>query len=109
LKTKENILDKIESPKDLKTLTLTQGVNLCAALRELIINQLSETPGHFSASLGVVELTVTIHAVFNTPDDKLVWDVGHQAYAHKILTGRKESFKTLRKFRGIINNRSTIV
>lgn len=96
-----NILNSIDFPKDLKGLSVFDGALLCNDVRRLIIDQLSQTPGHFSASLGVVELTVAIHSVFNIPDDKLVWDVGHQTYAHKILTGRKNSFSKLRKYNGL--------
>lgn len=91
----------MSSPKDLKSLLIEDQIFLCDEVRNQIIIQLSKTPGHFSSSLGVVELTVAIHSVFNTPDDKLIWDVGHQSYAHKILTGRKESFSTLRNYGGL--------
>ncbi len=74
---------------------------LCKELREFIIDVVSENPGHFGASLGVVELTVALHYVYNTPIDKLIWDVGHQAYGHKILTGRRDVFHTNRKYKGI--------
>ena len=101
METKISILDKVTEPSDLRTLLLADQVLLCDEVRQEIIKQLSETPGHFSASLGVVELTVAIHAVFNTPEDKLVWDVGHQTYAHKILTGRRAVFSTLRRHQGL--------
>ena len=101
MKTKNSILDKISQPKDLKSLSIDNQITLCDELREQIINQLSQTPGHFSASLGVVELTVAIHSVFNTPEDKLIWDVGHQTYAHKIITGRKKEFSSLRRYKGL--------
>lgn len=91
----------MNSPKDLKSLLIEDQIFLCDEVRNQIITQLSKTPGHFSSSLGVVELTVAIHSVFNTPDDKLIWDVGHQSYAHKILTGRKEFFPTLRNYGGL--------
>lgn len=96
-----SILDKINYPEDLKNLTLEELEQLCADLRSFIIDQLSEHPGHFASSLGTVELTVALHYVFNTPYDKLVWDVGHQAYGHKILTGRKKEFHTNRQFGGL--------
>ena len=94
-------LDKIDSPSDLKKLSVGQLPQLCDELRSFIIEQLSHNPGHFASSLGVVELTVAIHYVFDTPYDKLVWDVGHQAYGHKILTGRRTAFGTNRKKGGI--------
>jgi len=95
------ILDRINYPSDIKKLTNEELIKLCADLREYIIDIISENPGHFGASLGVVELTVALHYVYNTPIDKLIWDVGHQAYGHKILTGRKDKFNTLRKLNGI--------
>ncbi|MDR0427126.1 MAG: 1-deoxy-D-xylulose-5-phosphate synthase [Dysgonamonadaceae bacterium] len=96
-----HLLSDINSPKDLRTLKLDQLKSVCEELRQYIIEVLAENPGHFGSSLGSVELTVALHYVFNTPYDKIVWDVGHQAYGHKILTGRRESFKTLRKLGGI--------
>ncbi len=98
---KKKILSKINSPADLKQLKEKELIRLCDELREFIIDAVSLNPGHFGASLGVVELTVALHYVFNTPFDKLVWDVGHQAYAHKILTGRRDQFYTNRKYKGI--------
>lgn len=94
-------LEKINSPADLKKLSIDELPQLCEELREFIIAETSSNPGHLGASLGVVELTVAIHYVFDTPNDKLVWDVGHQAYAHKILTGRRDQFHTNRKYKGI--------
>ena len=94
-------LSKIQSPKDLRKLSLDQLQGLAEELREYIIKVVSENEGHLGASLGVVELTLLLHYVFNTPKDLLIWDVGHQAYGHKILTGRKDSFKTLRQKNGI--------
>ena len=96
-----NILDHIQYPDDLRQLPPDKLGQVCSELRQYIIDVLSENPGHLGASLGTVELTVALHYVFNTPFDRIVWDVGHQAYGHKILTGRKESFHTLRKFGGI--------
>ncbi len=96
-----SLLDKINSPEDLKKIAPEDLPQVCEELREFIIDALSCTPGHFGASLGVVELSVALHYVFNTPDDKLIWDVGHQAYGHKILTGRRDVFHTNRKFKGI--------
>ncbi len=95
------LLKKINSPDDLKKLDQAQLVQLCEELRHFIIDNVSVYGGHFGASLGVVELTVALHYVFNTPYDQLVWDVGHQAYGHKILTGRKEAFHTNRQYGGI--------
>jgi 1-deoxy-D-xylulose-5-phosphate synthase len=95
------LLSNINSPQDLKKLDQVQLVELCEELRQFIIDNVSVYGGHFGASLGVVELTVALHYVFNTPTDQLVWDVGHQAYGHKILTGRKEEFHTNRMYGGI--------
>lgn len=95
------LLDNIDSPADLKKLSIDKLPQLCTELRQFIIEQLSHNPGHFAASLGVVELTVAIHYVFDCPQDKLIWDVGHQAYGHKILTGRRKIFDTNRKHGGL--------
>jgi len=95
------LLSKVDSPADLRKLSLDQLPELCRELRQDIIDEVSVNPGHFASSLGVVELTVALHYVFNTPEDRIVWDVGHQAYGHKILTGRRDSFKTNRQFGGI--------
>jgi 1-deoxy-D-xylulose-5-phosphate synthase len=97
----KNLLASIDSPADLKKLEVSQLPQLCEELREFIVDTLADNPGHFGASLGVVELTVALHYVYDTPDDKLVWDVGHQAYGHKILTGRKDVFHTNRKYKGV--------
>lgn len=94
-------LQDINSPADLKKLNIDQLQDVCAELREFIIEQLSLNPGHFASSLGTVELTVALHYLYNTPYDRLVWDVGHQAYSHKILTGRRERFHTNRKLGGL--------
>ena len=94
-------LDQIQTPEDLRKLSLEELPTLCQELRRFIIEQTAEHPGHLGSSLGVVELTVALHYVFDTPDDKLVWDVGHQAYCHKILTGRKDQFHTTRCYNGI--------
>ena len=94
-------LDIIHTPEDLRKLSLEELPALCQELRRFIIEQTAEHPGHLGSSLGVVELTVALHYVFDTPHDKLVWDVGHQAYCHKILTGRKEQFSTNRCYGGI--------
>ncbi|MEO7990815.1 MAG: 1-deoxy-D-xylulose-5-phosphate synthase [Chryseolinea sp.] len=95
------LLSQINSPKDIKKLDQAQLVQLCDELRQFIIDNVSVYGGHFGASLGVVEMTVALHYVFDTPNDQLVWDVGHQAYGHKILTGRKEEFHTNRMYGGI--------
>lgn len=95
------LLSKINSPADVKKLDQAQLFQLCDELRHFIIDNVSVYGGHFGASLGVVELTVALHYVFNTPYDQLVWDVGHQAYGHKILTGRKDKFHSNRLYRGI--------
>ena len=95
------LLSSVNYPSDLKQLNVEQLPKLSEELRQFIIDVISHNPGHLSASLGTVEMTVAIHYVFNTPDDKLIWDVGHQAYPHKILTGRKEIFQTLRTYKGI--------
>ena len=95
------LLESINYPDDLKKLSVEQLQQLAQELRQFIIEMISRTPGHFGASLGVVELTVALHYVFNTPYDRIVWDVGHQAYGHKILTGRRDRFNTLRQLNGI--------
>ena len=97
----ENLLFKITTPEDLRKLDPSELVQVSAELRQFIIDVVCNNPGHFGASLGVVELTVALHYVFNTPYDKIIWDVGHQAYGHKILTGRREIFATNRKYKGI--------
>ena len=94
-------LPKINSPKDLKRLAVTELPAVCDELRRDIIKELANNPGHFASSLGTVELTVALHYVFDTPEDRIVWDVGHQAYGHKILTGRRDAFSTNRKFHGL--------
>ena len=96
-----SLLNSISIPEDLRQLSVDQLPEVCNELRQDIIKEVSCNPGHFAASLGTVELTVALHYVFNTPYDRIVWDVGHQAYGHKILTGRRESFSTNRKFKGI--------
>ena len=95
------LLDKIRNPEDLRKLDVEQLPQLCQELRQEIIEEVSVNPGHFASSLGVVELTVALHYVYDTPEDRIVWDVGHQAYAHKLLTGRREQFFTNRKLGGI--------
>ena len=94
-------INRIDSPADLKKLQPEELPAVCAELRQFIIEALSKNPGHLASSLGAIELTVALHYVFDTPQDKLVWDVGHQAYAHKILTGRRDRFHTNRQFKGL--------
>lgn len=96
-----DILTQIGYPSDLRALPESKLEEVCAALRRFIIDEVSEHPGHFASSLGAVELTVALHYVYNTPEDRIVWDVGHQAYPHKILTGRREKFSTLRQKGGL--------
>lgn len=96
-----NLLNTITFPEDLRQLSVEELPEVCKELRQDIIKEVSCNPGHFAASLGTVELTVALHYVFNTPYDRIVWDVGHQAYGHKILTGRREAFSTNRKFKGV--------
>jgi 1-deoxy-D-xylulose-5-phosphate synthase len=98
---KNSVLEKVDFPEDIKKLTLNELETLAAEIREEIIETVSKNGGHLASSLGTVELTLAIHYVFDAPKDKLIWDVGHQAYAHKIITGRKDRFHTLRKRGGI--------
>ena len=104
MKTETNtypLLEAIDTPADLRKLTADQLPEVCEELRRDILEEVSHNPGHVASNLGTVELTVALHYVFNTPYDRIVWDVGHQAYGHKILTGRRETFHTNRKFKGI--------
>jgi len=96
-----NLLEKIKYPEDLRHLSVDELPQVCQELREDIVQELSVNPGHLASSLGVAEITVALHYVYNTPEDRIVWDVGHQAYGHKILTGRREQFCTNRKLGGI--------
>ena len=98
---KFTLLNSISYPDDLRRLKVDQLPQLCEELRKDIVDELSVNPGHLASSLGVVEITVALHYVYNTPDDRIVWDVGHQAYGHKILTGRREQFCTNRKLGGL--------
>ena len=100
-KSKFRLLSQITYPEDLRKLAVSQLPEVCKELREDIVDELSVNPGHLASSLGAVEITVALHYVFNTPDDRIVWDVGHQAYGHKILTGRGEAFCTNRKLNGL--------
>ena len=97
---KYKFLDKVKFPSDIRKLKLSELKILSNEVREELIDAVSVTGGHLGAGLGVVELSVALHYVFDTPNDKLVWDVGHQAYGHKILTGRREVFHTNRKYKG---------
>jgi 1-deoxy-D-xylulose-5-phosphate synthase len=95
------MLDKINSPEDLKKLKKEQLPELAEEIREFLLASVSKTGGHLAPSLGVVELTIALHYCFDSPKDRIIWDVGHQAYVHKILTGRKDKFHTLRQYKGI--------
>ena len=94
-------LEKIYSPADLKKLSRKNLPILAEEIRKVIVEVVSKTGGHLASSLGTVELAIAIHYVFDTPTDKLIWDVGHQAYAHKLLTGRRDQFHSLRQYKGI--------
>lgn len=96
-----NILEKVNMPKDLRTLNIKEEEKLAEEIRDFIIENVSKTGGHLASNLGVVELTIALHSVFDMPNDKIIWDVGHQAYVHKILTGRKDKFSTLRQLDGL--------
>lgn len=100
-KNKFGLLSQIKYPSDLRKLDIDQLAEVCSELRQDIIDEVSVNPGHFASSLGVIEITVALHYVFNTPDDRIVWDVGHQAYGHKILTGRRDTFCTNRHLHGV--------
>jgi len=96
-----NILDKINGPGDVKGLSQDELGELCSDLRESLVSKVSENGGHLASNLGVVELTVALHRVFDSPKDKIIWDVGHQSYVHKLLTGRREQFPSLRQYQGL--------
>ncbi len=96
-----SLLERIDSPADLKGLSIEDLERVCAELRQYIIDVVTQIGGHFGSSLGAVELTVGLHYVFDTPRDRIVWDVGHQAYGHKVLTGRREALKRIRQAGGI--------
>ena len=96
-----SLLDTINSPQELKALTKHQLYHLAQEIRQRIIETVSQTGGHLTSSLGVVELTIALHYIFDSPKDKIVWDVGHQSYTHKLLTGRRDRFSTLRQWQGI--------
>ena len=95
------LLERINSPKDLKRLTEQELIVLAKDLRTTILSGVAENGGHLASNLGVIELTIALHREFDSPQDKIVWDVGHQTYAHKILTGRRDRFVTLRKAHGL--------
>ena len=95
------MLEKIQKPNDIKKIPADQLPALAEEIRKFIIESLSKTGGHLASNLGVVELTIAMHRVFDLPKDKLIWDVGHQSYTHKILTGRREGFEGLRKYGGM--------
>jgi 1-deoxy-D-xylulose-5-phosphate synthase len=95
------LLDKIDTPADIKGLTYAELEQLCSEIREKLISTVSTNGGHLASNLGVVELTVAIHRVFNSPNDQIVWDVSHQSYTHKLLTGRRDKFESIRQFGGI--------
>ena len=97
----EKILDRVDCTKDVKELTIKEKKLLANDIRDLIIDTVSKNGGHLASNLGVVELTIALHSIFDLPNDKIIWDVGHQSYVHKILTGRKEQMSTLRKFEGL--------
>ena len=98
---RSSLLESIASPADLRQLDPSQLSQLADELRNFLISSVSRTGGHLSSNLGTIELTVALHYVFNTPEDRIVWDVGHQTYAHKVLTGRREAMAGLRQYHGI--------
>jgi len=95
------LLDRIDSPRDLKRLTQPELKRLASEIREELVSVVSANGGHLASNLGVVELTIALHRVFDSPRDKIVWDVGHQAYTHKLLTGRRDRFASLRQYGGL--------
>ncbi|MBT6865911.1 MAG: 1-deoxy-D-xylulose-5-phosphate synthase, partial [Candidatus Marinimicrobia bacterium] len=96
-----NYLPTLNSPEDIRGFSNEQLHELCDELRAYIIDTITQIGGHLAPTLGVIELTVALHYIYNTPQDKLIWDVGHQGYAHKLLTGRFKDFRTIRKFNGL--------
>lgn len=94
-------LDKVNSPKDIKNMSIEELDFLAKDIRKFLVRSVSKTGGHLASNLGVVELTLALHKVFDSPKDKIVWDVGHQSYVHKIVTGRKDKFDTLRQLDGM--------
>ena len=97
----KRLLDSVNWPKDIRKLNISQLNRLALELRAFLLENVSKTGGHLASNLGIVELTLALHYCLNTPEDKIVWDVGHQAYIHKIITGRKDEFSTLRQLNGI--------
>src|SRR3972149_10983379 len=97
----QSVLDTIGSPADLKRLSHDRLADVAREIRKVLIQTVSHNGGHLASSLGVVELTIALHRVFDSPEDKIVWDVGHQSYAHKLLTGRYQSFHTVRQYGGL--------
>ena len=95
------LIEQIHSPKDVKNLTINEKNALAKEIREYILEVVSQNGGHLASNLGVVELTIALHSIFNVPEDKIIWDVGHQSYVHKIITGRREELKDIRKLNGI--------
>ena len=95
------MLEKINTPEDVKKLDIKEKNELAKEIRKYIIEIVAENGGHLASNLGVVELTIALHSIFNVPEDKIIWDVGHQSYVHKIITGRKEALKNIRKLNGI--------
>lgn len=95
------MLEKVNMPSDVKGLNLKEKEELAEDIRKFLLENISKTGGHLASNLGVVELTIALHSIYNMPQDKIIWDVGHQTYVHKILTGRKDKFDTLRKFNGM--------
>ena len=95
------LLERVKAPSDLRDLSEEQLIQLCEEIRLFLIDQIARTGGHLSPNLGVVELTVALHRAFDSPHDRIIWDVGHQAYVHKLVTGRQEGFATLRRFGGL--------
>ena len=102
------LLDNVNNPKDLNKLSIKEKIDLAKEIRELLINTISKNGGHLASNLGVVELTIALHSIYDVPNDKIIWDVGHQTYVHKILTGRKEKFSTLRQVGGLAGFPKTI-
>ena len=103
VKVEYKYLNSIDTPADLRKLSIDELPRYCDEVRQFIIEQCATNPGHLASSLGAVEIAVAIHYVYDTPNDKLIWDVGHQAYAHKIITGRRDLFHTNRRLGGIIH------
>ena len=97
----KNILSQVNSPKDIRKLDVPQLAHLAKELRDYIISTVAHNGGHLAPSLGVIELTLVLHYIFDTPHDKIIWDVGHQTYAHKIITGRRDDFVTIRQQGGL--------